>query len=273
MLTLINLKNMKRAANFPFPVESVGQVHFFQTLPNDDRYTRLEVTLRLSAEVDHACDIVDGEMVTTPFPHAVFKMPGHHHIFHAADRREALFFIYSKAISRRLKNLDFLPEELIQPIVLTGSLKQLIRRLSALMAVSETIGSADRIDLVCFAILEELLFQRKIKSDGMQSRIRKIASLIRMDAENQPDITRIAAENGFSERSFYRQWKKVFPLSPAQYVMEQKMKRAAWLLTRSHLRIGEIAAMLHFCDDNNFSTAFKKYHGMTPRQYRKNISS
>ena len=107
----------------------------------------------------------------------------------------------------------------------------------------------------------------------MQSRIRKIASMIRMDAENQPDITRIAAENGFSERSFYRQWKKVFPRSPAQYVMEQKMKRAAWLLTRSHLRIGEIAAMLHFCDDNNFSSAFKKYHGMTPREYRKKVSS
>ncbi len=273
MLTLINLKNMKRVANFPFPVENVGQVHFFQTVPNDDRYTRLEVTLRLSAEADHARDEVDGKMVATPFPHAVFKMPGHHHSFHAADRREALFFIYSKAVSRRLKNLDFLPEELIQPIVLTGSLKQLIRRLSALMAVSETIGSADRIDLVCFAILEELLFQRKIKSDDMQSRIRKIASLIRLDAGNEPDIIRIAAENGFSERSFYRQWKKVFPLSPAQYVMEEKMKRAAWLLTRSHLRIGEIAAMLHFCDDNNFSSAFKRYHGMTPRAYRKNISS
>ena len=273
MLTLINLKNMKRVANFPFPVENVGQVHFFQTRPNDDNYTRLEVTLRLSAEEDHACDVVDGKTVTTPYPHAVFKMPGHHHRFHADDRREALFFIYSKATSRRLKNLDFLPEELIQPIALTGSLKQLIRRLSALMAVSETIGSADQIDLVCFAILEELLFQRKIKSDDMQCRIRKIASLIRLDAGNQPDIIRIAAENGFSERSFYRQWKKVFPLSPAQYVMEQKMKRAAWLLTRTHLRIGEIAAMLHFCDDNNFSSAFKKYHRMTPREYRKTVSS
>ena len=273
MITLINLKDMKRVANFPFPVESIGQVHFFQTHPNDDRYTRLEVTLRLSAEADLARDEVDGKIVTTPYPHAVFKMPGHHHSFHAADRREALFFIYSKATSLRLKNLDFLPDELIQPIALTGSLKQLIRRLCALMAVSETIGSADRIDLVCFAILEELLFQRKIRSDDMQSRIRKIASLIRMDTENQPDIPRIAAENGFSERSFYRQWKKVFPLSPAQYVMDQKMKRAAWLLTRSHLRIGEIAAMLHFCDDNNFSSAFKKYHGMTPRESRKNSNS
>ena len=101
-----------RVANFPFSVESIGQVHFFQTRPNDERYTRLEVTLRLSSEADHACDVVDGKKVTTPYPHAVFKMPGHHHSFH-------------------------------------------------------------------------------------------------MDAEKQPDITRIAAENGFSERSFYRQWKKV----------------------------------------------------------------
>ncbi len=52
-----------------------------------------------------------------------------------------------------------------------------------------------------------------------------------------------------------------------------EVKPAAQLLTRSHLRIGEIAALLHFCDDNNFSSAFKKYHGMTPREYRKKISS
>ncbi|MBE6374737.1 MAG: helix-turn-helix transcriptional regulator, partial [Lentisphaerae bacterium] len=34
-----------------------------------------------------------------------------------------------------------------------------------------------------------------------------------------------------------------------------------------------IAAMLHFCDDNHFSSAFKKHHGMTPREYRKKVSS
>ena len=63
MFTFINLKNMKRVANFPFPVESIGQVHFFQTAPNDDRYTRLEVTLRLSAEADLAVVAPVGEVV------------------------------------------------------------------------------------------------------------------------------------------------------------------------------------------------------------------
>lgn len=273
MFTYIHLENLKRFARFPYPVVVAGQMHRRWVKPNSFYYTKLEICLRLSGNDDYAVDEIDGRIFRTPYPHVVYKMVGHRHNFHMRDHRDALFFIYSEETMRQLNELDLLPEQLIQPIALTGELIYLLQRLRSLMAVSENIGSADRIDLACFAILEELFLQRSIKHDDMYGKIRKIASLVQMDAENKPDIIRIAADNGLSERSFYRQWKKVFPVSPAQYVMEQKMKRASWLLTGSHMHICDIASMLHFCDDNSFSNAFKRFYGVTPREYRKNAVS
>ena len=273
MFTYIKIDERKRLTGFPYPVEIIGQIRLPQTDPVTYDSTKLEVCLRLSGEDDYAADRIDGHDFQTPYPHVIYKLPGHRHYYHAKDYREAVFFIYSEETTRRLAALGFLPEQMLLPITLTGELKHLIRRLISLMAVSETLGSADKIDLVCFAILEELLFQRNVKSDDIQGRIRKIASLLQMDAENKPDIAGIAAANGFSERSFYRHWKKVFAVSPAQYVVEQKMKRACWLLTRSRMRIGDIASMLRFCDDNSFSSAFKHYYGMTPREYRKKAAA
>lgn len=269
MFTYIHLENLKRFAGFPYPVAVTGQMHRLWAKPSSCRYTNLEICLRLSGNDGYAVDELNGRTYRTPYPHVIYKMAGHMHNFHMRDHREALFFIYSAETMRQLDTLGLLPEQLVQPITLTGELTYLLQRLRSLMAVSEDIGSADRIDLACFAILEELFFQRSIKCSDMNGRIRKIASLIQMDAENKPDIVRIAADNGLSERSFYRQWRKVFSVSPARYVMEQKMKRAAWLLTGSHMRIGDIASMLHFCDDNSFSNAFKRFYGITPREYRK----
>ena len=273
MFTYIKIDERKRLSGFPYPVEVIGQIRIPQTDPATYDYTKLEVCLRLSGEADYAADRIDGQDFQTPYPHVIYKLPGHRHYYHAKDYREAVFFIYSEETTCRLAALGILPEQMLLPITLTGELKHLIRRLISLMAVSETLGSADKIDLVCFAILEELLFQRNVNSDDIQGRIRKIASLLQMDTENKPDIAGIAAANGFSERSFYRHWKKMFAVSPSQYVMEQKMKRACWLLTRSRMRIGDIASMLRFCNDNSFSSVFRHYYGMSPREYRKKAAA
>ena len=273
MYTHVCIEKMKRLAGFPYPVETIGQLHHLRTVPAFHLYTKLEVCLRLSGNDGYAVDKINGQDFHTPYPHVMFKKPGLQHSFHAKDHREAVFFIYSEETTKRLMSLDLLPDYFLQPLTLTGELKNLLQRLSSLIAISENISSADKIDLACFAILEELLFQRNIKSNSIQSKIREIASLIQMDSEDNPNIRRIAADNGFSERSFYRHWKKVFSISPARYVMAQKMKRAAWLLTRSHMQIGEIAIMLHFCDDNSFSSTFRHFYGMTPREYRKQNSS
>ena len=269
MLTFIPLEHLKRQIPFPFPVAAAGSVHYYCTHPEDYLYSQLEVCLRLSSDAPHAADVIDGREYRTPFPHVICKMAGHRHSFHSNDHREAVFFIYSKEITEKLAAEHLVPERLIEEITLAGRLEELVAQLNMLLMSAGSYGTADRIDLCCFAILEELLLQRGGRAESLpEKRIRHIASLIQRDPGSAEDLMRLARENGFSERSFFRHWRKVFQISPAQYRMETAMKQAAYLLSHTALSVGRIASNLHFCDDNYFSTCFRRHYGMTPREYR-----
>jgi AraC-like DNA-binding protein len=43
---------------------------------------------------------------------------------------------------------------------------------------------------------------------------------------------------------------------------------AAGYIEQSHLAITEIAYLLGFSDASNFTRAFRRWHGVSPRQYR-----
>ncbi len=65
--------------------------------------------------------------------------------------------------------------------------------------------------------------------------------------------------------------KKVFAkyagMGVARYFTEMKMQRAAELL-RCGKRVGEVAGELGYCDQNYFSTVFRRIMGMPPGSYR-----
>lgn len=46
------------------------------------------------------------------------------------------------------------------------------------------------------------------------------------------------------------------------------MSRAATLLRDTELLIKEVAARVGFDNANNFSTAFKRFHGLSPEVFR-----
>ena len=47
---------------------------------------------------------------------------------------------------------------------------------------------------------------------------------------------------------------------------------ATGYMEQSHLAITEIAYLLGFSDASNFTRAFRRWFGMSPRDYRKNLS-
>lgn len=54
------------------------------------------------------------------------------------------------------------------------------------------------------------------------------------------------------------------------YIREQRISEAKWLLESTELPLTEIADHLGFSDQTYFSTVFKKITGLTPRHYRAN---
>jgi len=57
-------------------------------------------------------------------------------------------------------------------------------------------------------------------------------------------------------------------LTPQQYVMRLKMNRAGQLLLNSDLSVKNVAMLVGFDDPYHFSRNFRKFHAISPKQYR-----
>lgn len=68
-------------------------------------------------------------------------------------------------------------------------------------------------------------------------------------------------------------FKKEMHTNLSSYIQDVRLRQALLLLNSTKLPIQEIAAQCGFLDENYFSRVFKKMHGMSPREYRKQVRS
>ena len=78
----------------------------------------------------------------------------------------------------------------------------------------------------------------------------------------------LAAVVGCSVEQLDRRVRRVFGLSPKQYVLRVKVERAMELLTHSDAGLSDIAYEVGFYDQPDFSRRFVRATGRTPAQFR-----
>lgn len=96
---------------------------------------------------------------------------------------------------------------------------------------------------------------------------------IRQDIEthfDQPVILSDLAERAdLSISHFCARFKELFGCGAIEYLIEQRMTQAAYYLYDRNLKIQDIAARVGYDDVFHFSKMFKKHHGISPSQLRK----
>lgn len=79
-------------------------------------------------------------------------------------------------------------------------------------------------------------------------------------------IDRIAREAGMSEFHFFRLFKQTIGVSPYQYLLSIRLKKALVLL-KADYSVSDVAHSIGFADLQSFSKAFKKHYGCAPSQF------
>lgn len=103
---------------------------------------------------------------------------------------------------------------------------------------------------------------------NLQSKINEICTAIEQNPQQDWNITRMSRKYCGCRSGLYRAFVAQTGLSPQQYVIAARMRKARTLLTESANDINWIAGTLGYRDVFFFSRQFKKYHGCSPSQYR-----
>jgi AraC family transcriptional regulator, exoenzyme S synthesis regulatory protein ExsA len=86
----------------------------------------------------------------------------------------------------------------------------------------------------------------------------------------QINIEELAQKTNLSVSSFKREFRKMYNDSPANYIKNKRLERAAELLLASGERITDIAFDCGFNDLANFTKSFHEKYDLTPTNYRLN---
>lgn len=95
-----------------------------------------------------------------------------------------------------------------------------------------------------------------------------IVGYIKENISNTMSIEDLSNKAYMSKSTFYRVFKRELGLSPQEYILQEKIKRAKKLLENPNHKIASICSETGFQDVNYFTRLFKKMEGTTPYQYR-----
>ncbi|MFK7920578.1 MAG: helix-turn-helix transcriptional regulator [Bacteroidia bacterium] len=92
--------------------------------------------------------------------------------------------------------------------------------------------------------------------------------MIEANLYNNLSLEELAFLAGFSLSSFKREFVKHYDQSPAKYIKQRKLEKAAKLLKATELRISEVAYECGFVDLAHFSKSFQQFYHVSPSNYR-----
>jgi transcriptional regulator GlxA family with amidase domain len=100
-----------------------------------------------------------------------------------------------------------------------------------------------------------------------EGRIREILDAIKSQAPQK--ISDLAVEFNLSESRLQHLFKQETGVQLGRLLTEQRLRKAAELLTHTRLRIKEIAAAAGYEHTSSFTRAFEQHFAQTPQGYRK----
>jgi len=108
---------------------------------------------------------------------------------------------------------------------------------------------------------------------GALARVTRVVRRIEQSLTEPLSVSQLAREARLSPFHFLRTFERLTGLTPHQYILRTRLRKAAVRLLTEPERILDVALDSGFGDVSNFNRAFKAEFGMSPRAYRGPISS
>lgn len=185
-------------------------------------------------------------------------------VFENREEGDALLQFQDTHLSRfswtASANLVSLAEQMLNPPVRHGLMHNLYLESRALDLVAEAFGAYAHAS-------------GQDEGHGLrpydQRRLRQIEDYLDEHGHEAPTLAEIARNGGVSVSTLRRLFRAAHGTTVFDYLRNRGLQRARQALERDGVTVGQAAAIAGYGSAANFSTAFKRVFGMTPREARR----
>lgn len=99
-------------------------------------------------------------------------------------------------------------------------------------------------------------------------RLTPALQMVATDYHRPLRVSHLARACGLSISHLQREFRRLFGMSPSDYVLRTRLLLARRMLDKSSTPVGEVAVACGFYDQSHFTKAFKSHTGLPPQAYR-----
>ena len=109
----------------------------------------------------------------------------------------------------------------------------------------------------------------QMKVNSAESKfVEKIIADIKENLDNSNySVEDLSRSIGMSRVHLNRKLKETLNVSPSLLIKSIRLKQAAYLLINNKVNVSEVAYMVGFSTHSYFSSSFREYFGMTPKEF------
>ncbi|MCL2222219.1 MAG: AraC family transcriptional regulator [Oscillospiraceae bacterium] len=108
-----------------------------------------------------------------------------------------------------------------------------------------------------------------IEGSGRETHLKKASEYIRQNYQRSLTVQDIADHCEIHRSYLFQLFMESLGISPTQFLIRHRMRKAGELMRTTGYSIGEISSRVGYSNQMNFSRAFKRSTGFTPREWKK----
>ena len=117
------------------------------------------------------------------------------------------------------------------------------------------------------AYQEDKIKEIELESDN-DILMKRIMKVINDNLDNTDlKVEMLSMEIGLSRVQLHRRMKEMTGISTGEFIRNIRLKKAAELLSEKKVNVSQVAYMVGFGSLTHFSTAFRKFYGVSPTEY------
>ncbi|MFP4092118.1 MAG: Cache 3/Cache 2 fusion domain-containing protein, partial [Cyclobacteriaceae bacterium] len=109
------------------------------------------------------------------------------------------------------------------------------------------------------------------KDEQLRERLTYIGQYIRFNLSEDLNMQSLADKAHMSQSTFFRAFKSYFGMTPTDYINRERVLKAYQLLKTPEKSVADVCFEVGYNNTSYFIKQFKMYHGLTPKQFKKEI--